>query len=257
MNSDSEKSIWLIGSVISNLPDTTVTVRDMLRVYYYYRTVLLKERNSCINSLAKNLQAHHLQIGISTIEPKDISRKINKAVREHESYKKIYILYMYRESKTQKSNEKKFVDFLGSRFDIFPKPNYHHDMKIKIQTMQEKLEPGSAEVQRCDLKIISEEVQRFDVNANSNASCLEEFIDEDDVMECDQQKEDDVDFETTLSKYQRCQLSSESVSKPGFIQKIVDSPDVSSVLDRTGYSAPKFTLLCAAMAGAVGKFERL
>lgn len=105
MDTNNEKTIWLIGTLTSSLPKGCVTVRDVLRVYYFYRSVLMKERKSSINSLAKDLQAHYLEEGISTIAPKDICRKIDKAIEEHESYKKS----MYRESKTQNCNEHKFV----------------------------------------------------------------------------------------------------------------------------------------------------
>lgn len=81
-----------------------------------------------------------------------------------------------------------------------------------------------------------------------------EIFDEDDKEKNHLDYSNDVDFERTLSTYQRRQLTSQSTSNhSGIIKKIIDSPDVSSVLDQTGVSAPKFTMICGAIAGAIGE----
>lgn len=66
--------------------------------------------------------------------------------------------------------------------------------------------------------------------------------------------EKDADFELSLSKYQKSKFSAGSNEKStGVIHKIVNGPDVSSMLDRTGISSPKFTMLCATIAGVIGE----
>lgn len=241
MDGSDKKTIWLIGTLSPSLPEGFVTIQDVLRVYYFHRLEIKLEKKSCISNLSKNLHAHYLNVGVTTIAPKDISRKIVKAIGDHESYKKS----MYRENQTQRCNEEKFIDFLNERFEIFPKTNYHPNKKSKLESLTSEIfEPSSSEVQRSNANLEADEsnFEAFDLDSDGEAN------------NNDKDGANDADFESTLSKYQRRQLLNEPIAKEqGIIQKIIDSPEVSSVLDRTGYSAPKFSLLCAAMAGAVGE----
>lgn len=59
----------------------------------------------------------------------------------------------------------------------------------------------------------------------------------------------DEDFETTLSEYQRMKFSI-GEKQPNFVDKAMHSVDVYSTLDRIQLSSPKFTMLCSSMARA-------
>lgn len=240
MEATSEKTIWLIGEVTSSFPDGIVTVRDALRVYFYYRIVLLKQRKPSVTSLANDMIAHWNKLGIATMEDQDIARKINKILDKHDLYKKS----MHRNTSTQRLNEQKFIDLLHERFDIFSKVNYHPNKKNKLEPEKtEKLEQDKPLPEPVSV----EQTLQSDENLDTD-------IDMSDVNEIDFNDSGDLDFEMSVSKYHRSQLSSATSSEQsGVIQKIIDSPDVSSVLDRTGISTPKFTLLCAAIAGAIGE----
>lgn len=130
---------------------------------------------------------------------------------------------------------------MGERFEILPKTNYHRNKKLKLESLTPEIfEPNPSEVQ-----------QSANLEANADETYLEAF---EEVKNDNTDGADDTDFVSTLSKYQRRQLLNEPTAKEqSIIQKIIDCPEVSSVLDRTGYTAPKFSLLCAAMAGAVGE----
>lgn len=66
----------------------------MLRVFYFYRSGLKKDRKSCVTiSFSKDLHVHYRDAEIASIAPKDISRK-NKISEAHGSFMK----NMHRES---------------------------------------------------------------------------------------------------------------------------------------------------------------
>lgn len=228
MDDSNKKIIWLIGEVSSCFPEGSPTIREVLRVYFYYRFVLLKQKDTSVKSIANNLIAHWRNLGLGTIADQDVVRKIEKVIEKYDLYKKS----MHRDTPTQRCNERKLVSLLDERFDIAPKINYHNK--------KQKVEPKSV---KCEI------VQQSDLNSNITPD-----FDMYEVVDTDVNKSNDSDFEMTLSKYQKSKFSSGSMIKlPGVIQKIIDSPDVSSALDRTNISAPKFTILCAAIAGAVGE----
>lgn len=237
MEATENKTVWLIGEVCSSLPEGTPLVRDIMRVYFYNRLVLLKQKGASVNSVTQDLIAYWKESGTTIIADTEIVRKISRVIEKHDNYKKS----MHRQTHTQECNERKFIDLLNEPFDIFPKQNYHHNKKMKLDT----------ESIKCEIM----PVQTSDKNVHTDfdqALCVDD--DSSDEENADFTNNNDSDFEMSLSKYQKSKFATESISKPtSVIEKIINSPDVSSVLDRTNISTPKFTLLCAAIAGAVNE----
>lgn len=119
-------SVWLIGRIESTFPDGLVTVRDVLRVYYYYRRKLSKTKLQSVHSVAQDLIIHWNNLGVCTMVKRDIVQKINKFIDQYDSCTK----NMHRESQTQKINERKFVDQLNERMEI--KKKAARNRKIRI-----------------------------------------------------------------------------------------------------------------------------
>lgn len=235
-----EKNIFLIGAVTASLPNGLPTVRDMLRVYFHYRLVLMKQKGPSVNIVAKDVIAQYDNLGIASIVVQDVVRKIHRVIDRYDSYKKS----MHRESHTQRRNEKELIDLLSEQFNISPKVNYHFNKKKKLD--QQSDQQSDRKSDQCKAM----QVQRSDETVKSDICDDDGSSDEVNIEETD----NDTDFEMNLSKYQRVKLSIEPIKKPpGVIEKIINSPDVSAVLDRTGISSPKFTLLCGAIAGVIGE----
>lgn len=251
MDANNNKSIWLIGEVSSTFPDGTPTVREVLRVYFYHRLVLSQQKKPCVNIVSKNLIEHWKYLGTATIELSDVVRKLNKIIEKYDSYKKS----MHRDTQTQRLNEQKFVSLLNQHFDIAPKANYHHNKEPTSESISVKYET----VRDSDLSFDTDrgmhKVKRKTVQLSSDKTFTTDFeMYDDDEMGYEDNKNNDFDFEESISKYQKSKLLSGSLIKEtGVIHKIINSPGVSSALDRTNISVPKFTILCAAIAGAVGE----
>lgn len=114
----------------SSLPEGTPIVRDIMRVYFYNRLVLLKQKVPSVNSVTQQLIAYCKKLETPIIADTEIVRKITRVIEKHDHYKKS----MHRQTHTQKCNEQKFINLLNEPFDIFHKTNYHHNKKIKLDT---------------------------------------------------------------------------------------------------------------------------
>lgn len=244
MEATDKKSVWLIGEVTPQLPEGLVTIRDVMRVYYNYRLVLLKSKKQSVNCVMKELIAHWKSFDVNTIASQDVVRKINNIIDKHDLYKKS----MHRATETQRINERNFVNLLNEPFEMAPKTNYHRNKKENgLKSMKceafNQLDANS----NTDYEMIEVDEELVDGTDSQNES-----IDEIDEIDEDFNNKNDADFENSLSKYQLSKFSSVSAPKDhGVMHKIINSQDVSSALDRTGIKSPQFTILCAAIAGAV------
>lgn len=244
MEASATESVWLIGQVTPNFAEVLPTIREVMRVYFHYRLVLLTSKKDSVARVIKDLIEHAKNLGVDTIRDFDAIRKINNVISKHEAFKKS----MHRDTETQRLNERKFIDLLNQPFVIATTPNYHRN---KTENVQKSV--------KCEVSQITSSF----ININSNADIEMDEIDTDLIEGCDSQYEsidedynnnNDSDYEMTLSKYQFTKLTGgPAIKEPGVIHKIINSPDVSSTLDRTGISAPQFTMLCAAIAGAVNE----
>lgn len=242
MENTAKKSVFLIGEVTPLLPLGAPTIRDTLKVYFNHRLIFLRSKKESISSIATELMTHFQNSKIETIAKQEIVRKVFAIIDKYDTYKKT----MYRDTDTQRRNEQKFVDLLNTQFDIVPKQNYHRNKNIP-----KKIEEAET-LQLCDENSNTSDsvaLGRRKVAVNVAQDCP---FDDDNVEISN--NTDDPDFETSLSKYQRSKFSiTPAADEPGVIQKIINSPDVSSVLDRIGLSPPKFMLLCTAIAGEIGE----
>lgn len=235
MESTEKKAIWLIGEIKSNMPEGFPTNRDVLRLYLYHRLVSLKQKMPSITCVTKELIAHCKMLEGATVAEQVVVRKIKKAINNYDSYKKS----MHRETNTQKNNEQLFINFLNDRFDITQKSNNPQNRKQKAKSVP-------------SVQIHS----NFEQTLVNNPVVIDS-TDSWSTTNVDWSTTNDTDFETTLSNYHKSNLPIASVvqvpKETSVIDKIINCPDVHSALDRTFYSTPKFTILCAAIAGAVGE----
>lgn len=74
------------------------------------------------------------------------------------------------------------------------------------------------------------------------------FVDEcSSNMNVEPEDKGDPNFEETVSVHYKKQFCKK---RPGLLQKIVNSPDVTSAVDRAKVSTPQFTMIAAAIAKA-------
>lgn len=151
---------------------------------------------------------------------------------------------MHRNTDTQRLNELKFSNLLSERFECetFQQLEVKSDNDVQMLEIDAGCNKVNDSQQELFVVELKEECETYEVEADS---------DDDNVAQDDQIDED---FESSLSMYQRSILSGQSaVKKAGVIHKIINSPDVSSALDRTGVSSPSFAFICAAIAAAVNE----
>lgn len=252
-----KNKIWLIGEIKSTFPNDLVTSGDVFRMYFYFRLELLKSKGESVISVAKELIVHYRKRGVPTMAQEYIVQKLHKLIANYDSYKK----NMHRETPTQRLIEKKFIDLLDERFYIFPK-NYTYKNN-EPNTESHEVTDQSNKKNKLESAKESEIVEAPQIVENSNTEHKTSNIDAegDDVdAEGDDLSSEDVndepndpDFHDTLPKYLQSKFAASGTKSSTVISKIVNSPDVSSALDRTQISSPKFTILCAAIAGAVGE----
>lgn len=238
-------SIWLIGEVTPHLPQGIPTVREVLRVYFNYRLVLKSAKKESVHSVVKDLISHSKRLELNNIANQDIVRKINVVIDKYDSYKRS----MHRDTKTQRQNEQKFVILLDQLFEIAPKTNYHHTKNDKTKRPSEPLQLQDATLGTAANNQKSNGRDGSQITSLLPANDLRDESDDEQISATDS----DPDFEVSLTDYQKSKLCKSTKKEPGVIHKILNNPDVSSALDRTGITSPKFTMLCAAIAGAIGE----
>lgn len=206
---------WLLGE-IKNLPkDRLPSIGDVLRGYYYNHLVLKTLKQNSIVLVTKEMIQMWKEAGKSTSEPKNVARKINGLLGNFERLKK----GKKRRSKPQIAKEKDWKKKLKHSFDIAPQ-------KSKVVKRKKENEV---------LCSINEE-------------------DSDDLSGSDHSNEsdDDIDYSNNLSDYHKKQLIQKSVTSASVLQKIINSPDVSSALDRTNIECGKFAIVAAAIGRVCG-----
>lgn len=245
METGGNQSIWLIGEVSQYLPVGLPTFGDVLRNYFYHRLVYLKQKGPSFIDVAKELIVHWELLENTPVAQRDVVRRIKNIVEMYDSLKK----GKHRRTSNQINYEQRFVQVLDKTFDIAPKVNYHHN---KLQDMVH------IDHQVKDINLMSAEYNDMEVDSDSNIGHQSEVLDltSDENFEIDVDNANnagDKDFETTLSAYHKLQFSSASIDEHSddVIYKIINSPDVSSALDRTNTSNGSFVIILAAIARAL------
>lgn len=215
-------NIWLIGETSSNIPleNGLPSTRDMLKKYFFEHSVSRKSQASSIIDVAKLVRQIWDFYSEPAIDVKDVVKKVKKVIEKFINLKKS----KNRRTLIQVNHEQLFMKLLDDRFDIAPKQNYHYS------------KPGPKPKPK---------------NTSSKEHEILDYVSEDSDSElhCEIDSSNDIDFEMTLSGYERSKLAIQE--KPSnFVEKVMKSPDVYSTLDRIQLSSPKFTMLCASMARA-------
>lgn len=167
-----------------------------------------------------------------------------------------------RRTPNQLNQEKNFVCLLNKVFDIAPKQNYHRNKQqnsVQIEDLAESMDTDAINYHHPNQQNLD---QILDLTENTQAMEMDNIskVDrrskvlvtaESDDMEVD--NENDKDFEATLSVYHKLQFSIDEPDKKtdDAICKIINSPDVSSALDRTNTSTSSFVIILAAIARAL------
>ncbi len=117
--------------------------------------------------------------------------------------------------------------------------NYHHQNKNQnlVQTSVATTNTNDSAA------IVSDHT-----NCQNDLSSIDE---ESSDMEEDELDENDSDFESTMTPYYKQQFSiaeSEEENNDDIVYKIINSPDVTSALDRTNTSTGSFAIILAAIA---------
>lgn len=209
---------WFLGEIEELPTDKLPTVGEVLKSYYYDHLVLKNLRKSSIASVTKKTIDIWKASGKKTSEPKNVVRKLNQIVNNFELLKK----GKTRRSKAQIAKEKSWKKILKNCFDITLQKS--NNIKQR-QRKNKQIEPSTS------TNTISDEVFASDDSMNSL----------DDT---------DSDYSSNLSSYHQKQLTYKPSS--GVLQKIINSPDVSSALDRTNFECGKFAIVAAAIGRACG-----
>lgn len=235
------QNIWLIGEVTQYLPDSVPTVGHVLRTYFYHRLVFMKQKGPSFIDVAKELIFRWQQSDKITVAQRDVVQRLKKLEETFDMVKK----GKHRRTANQVNYEKKFQELLGTEFDIAPKQSYHHGERRDRVVQMEDLN-----VQSTDSNFVEPE----NVRSKGRGKVLKLIPFESVDMEIDCVNDaDDEDFETTLSAYYKSKFSINSSNTPEIkqsdvIQKIINSPDVTSALDRTNTTSSSFTIILAAIA---------
>ncbi|KAJ6648133.1 hypothetical protein Bhyg_03358 [Pseudolycoriella hygida] len=250
----SDNDIWLIGKINQFLPEEEVpTIGDVLRCFFYHYNCS-KQKGPTFIYVAKQLVDNWMKLGKAVVAQRDVVQRIRKLVETYDAVKKS----RHRQTLLQLSYEKNFLCALHHTFDIAPKNNYHHHQS-GIESMETSYHHQNKH------KVVQEpnlNMTKADINDSVEMELDDTGYDDELIFVADestsdeevQPKNDDKDFETTLTAYYRSQFSSNELDEENdedIIYKIINSPDVSSALDRTNTSTGSFVIILAAIARAL------
>lgn len=240
--------------------------------FFYKRFVKSKQNKLSHIEVAKQLVAHWQDLKNSTVEQKDVVRRLKKIEETYDLLKN----GKKRRTAQQLNQEENFECFLNKVFDIAPKVNYHHTkqhtsvptnylpvMETEIENLNSHLAKQQNSVPINDLSE-SNVMQSMEMDNQRmvvrRRKLLHSVADENIDMEVDDEgidmkvdDEKDIDFEATLSKYHKSQFSIDEPveDKDDIIAKIINSPDVCSALDRTNTATGSFVIILASIARAL------
>jgi len=265
--------MWLIGQVQTELPGNVLpTTGDVLKYFFYYHHVLKKsvpESAKCASHILINIWN---RARILTSHQPYVIAKLKEVVDEYNLIKK----NRGRNSVTQHSREQHFIEKQKQLFDIACNnaeslikidedktflEDQRTSRRMHMSGEDKKLSQKEARaVQRRQIE--EEQKKREEERKRENVLSVLRNQHSDDSDNEDQEEDvgDDDDYEVEIPLYHKKQLmeanerpqSSES-TKPTFLQEVLSSPDVSSVIDRVNLSDRKFTLIAAAIAKASGQ----
>lgn len=262
MGTSEKKCNWLIGQASEFLPVGLPTFGDVFRTYFYKRFVDSKQKGPSYIEVAKQLVAHWKNLEKTTVAPKDVVRRFKKLDEMYDLLKK----GKPRRTPKQLNQEDNFVRLLNKVFDIAPKLNYHHNKQqnsVQIEDLAESMHTEAInrhyhhpkQQNSVQIENLDEETQAMEVDNISKVDRRNKVLNlvaaESDAMEVD--NENDKDFEAKLSVYYKLQFSIDEPDKKtdDAICKIINSPDVSSALDRTNTSTSSFVIILAAISRAL------
>lgn len=277
METVNKKEIWLIGNVAQFRSIGLPTFRDILKNFFYLRIAELKDKDSAIVGVAKELKARWANLENHSVEQRDVVRRIKKVIDLYESVKKS----KHRRTPVQLSYENRLKSSLDNVFDIAPKANYHHkkqcnNVEALNSTSTERIRIESSDNAGDGLSVTStdrssaeaiedinvevdhqnelhESTSFEDINYTSTERNVMDIVD----RELETDSKDDGDFETSLSVYYKslfaCDLdvTHDANTQRDVIYKIINSPDVTSALDRTNTSNGSFVIILAAIGRAL------
>lgn len=216
--------IWLIGEAKTLPTNGLPSIADVLRGYHYNHLVLDNVKQTSIILLTKELIKIWKTAEKTTSEERNVARKIGNLVRKFELFKK----GKTRRSKDRIIKEKNWKKYSKKCFDIA-------SIVKQGGQRQEKKQLSNKNINETDFDNLS---------ISDTCSILDEVNNDD----CD-----DIDYCNDLSKYHKKQLNKQAVaSNSGVLQKIINSSDVSSALDRTNIESGKFAIVAAAIGRACG-----
>lgn len=238
-------TIWLVGEISQYLPVGLPTFGDVLRVYFFHRSVYSNQKTSLsFLDTANKLVLHWEKLGKTTVAPRDVVERIRNVIEIFDGIKKS----RYRRTPNQLDYENRFLRLLDRIFDIAPKENYHHNkLKNLIQFDHRSQDLNCIPDESNDVKVVKKP------KIDKRSDLINLILDEDDMEVNNVNEKDDSNFEATMSVYHQSQFAT-NVTHEGsgdIVSKIINSPDVSSALDRTNTSNGSFVIILAAIARAL------
>ena len=204
-------------------------------MYFFNREVLSLKRDKAVLLVAKSINEHCKVLMEDIIVQREIVRKTNGIIDKYEKYKKS----MHRETARQYENERIFIAILNEKFSVECNRSFHSKKpkleNLKCGMINPENDQESEKMPRMAFSECTNKLSKVEVNINEDMSSIK-----------------DVDYETTLSFYERSKLLHK---KPTVVETIINNPEIASILDRTGISTPQFTLLCGAISNVVGENE--
>lgn len=240
---DVRQNLWLIGNIrpIENTKRLPKAI-EVLKAFSYHQIVDGQTADNSANKLAENLIKIWQKCKLPTLLPRNIVIKIKNVKKAYDALKKS----RFRRSARQAANEKLFMKENQRLFNIkSQKVNDISSMDLQVQDQDGNEDVQTTQNVNLDNQLVT--AKRIRKSIINDIDCSEICLLEEDPIHVEPDGDCDPDFEKTVSGHYKTQIQGK---RSGFLKKILNSPDVTSAVDRVNLSSPKFTMIAAAMARA-------
>lgn len=245
------KKIWVIGKLSADFPSTKLpTTKCVLKTFFYNIFVEKKTVNGSANDVSTNLSNLWHGHGMPTVEKDKIVRKLKKLHQEYGLLKKS----KSRKSPNQIAKIKNFKNKISELFDIA-----HSNFDALVQSVHVKtfLE-DQRENRAMKFVYIEDEAGISQNRSHKKKSDITDYDtgipiddrDDDTDDDTDDDPDDDTDDEFTVQDMKRECIPrlGDTIDPSTLINKIIQSPIVTSAIDRINISAEQFRQVMAPIA---------
>lgn len=256
-----QTEIWLLGQPVEHLSQNVLPMTiDILRTFYYQREVLnkgfIESRTSTVDCLLEIWK----KASIPTKEKRSILVMFDSVYEKYNGLKK----NRTRANEKDKAHQDALLNNINRIFDIAHKNaenlmvieediiflrDQRGNRKMKMDKIDQEFQAQQQrkeERKQIEIRRKQQEKERLEMEqlqATFSASSISEVSAESEYGS----------YELEIPAYYKNNKEELSAKKPRIIENILNSPDVSSALDRINLSNGKFTMLLAAIARGNGE----